>query len=218
MSLPEFQHRADVLDDLERDALTELFNMGIGSATALLSELLGEPVTLAVPSVELADRATLVACVENDISNRVVAIRQSFSGNFGGDALLLFPENRSHTILRGFIDDGMDEADTQELEPEALSELGNIILNGAMGSISNNLATPFKMSLPTFLKGATREIITPDVSEMEVVKSHEVCLLIHVDFAMQAMGTTGAIVILMTMESAALLQNAVQRFVANSLS
>jgi len=45
-----------VLDELQQDALTEVFNVGMGSAAASLSEMVGEEVQLTVPEISFVNK------------------------------------------------------------------------------------------------------------------------------------------------------------------
>ena len=44
-----------LLDDLERDALTELVNIGVSHAASNLRKMVGGEVLLSVPSIEMID-------------------------------------------------------------------------------------------------------------------------------------------------------------------
>lgn len=69
------------LTDLELDALTEVFNMGVGQAADALSQLAGEPVELSIPLVQLLPKQEVVRQLANDDDRRVSAVRQSFQGD-----------------------------------------------------------------------------------------------------------------------------------------
>lgn len=47
---------AFLLTPLEQDALTELFNIGVGYAASAMNELLNEELRLSVPSIEVLPR------------------------------------------------------------------------------------------------------------------------------------------------------------------
>ena len=63
------------LADLERDALTEIVNIGVGRAAANLRKMVGDQVLLSVPSTEVVTRrraARLIAEREATAHSRAV--------------------------------------------------------------------------------------------------------------------------------------------------
>ena len=84
------------LSELERDALTELVNIGVSRAAASLRKMVGEQVLLSVPSVEVVSHATALTLIgEREELDDLVGVRQEFSGAFSGRALLIFPRANS---------------------------------------------------------------------------------------------------------------------------
>ena len=126
------------LSELQKDALGELLNIGMGRASASLSEMVGEEVELSVPKVDTLSRDEAIIRINSLVGNKVTAIKESFKGAFWGDALLLFPENHSLELVRALIkDDTLPAEMISEMEQEALTEVGNIILNACLGSLAN---------------------------------------------------------------------------------
>ena len=78
------------LEGLERDALTELVNIGVSRAAASLRTMVGEQVLLSVPSVEVVTRTTASVLIREREAGPLVAVRQDFRGAFSGQALLAF--------------------------------------------------------------------------------------------------------------------------------
>jgi chemotaxis protein CheC len=77
---------ADViaLSEMERDALSELANMGVSRATAGLRQMLGEQILLFVPSVGIIPRETAAQFLEESNAPKLIAVQQSFEGSFSG--------------------------------------------------------------------------------------------------------------------------------------
>ena len=69
----------------------------------------------------------------------LVAVRQAFSGDISGRALLIFPEKNSLELVRAVAGEGLSLEDILELEHEALAEIGNMILNACMATMANLL-------------------------------------------------------------------------------
>lgn len=136
------------LSSEQLDALTEIINIGVGDAAASLSELVAERVELRVPFVTVCSSAAAVQILRDRHSERLdTSIVQEFQGSVSGRALLAFP--RSSTLKLGQILASLDK-EPQVIDLELggmLSEVGNIVLNGVMGTISNLIDDRLEYSL-----------------------------------------------------------------------
>jgi chemotaxis protein CheC len=140
-----------LLTDLEptaADVLSELVTLGVGRAAAALSDLVGERVELNVPRVRLCTTAELSAEGEPLSDPVSTVVVQDFHGGLSGRAALAFP--RSSAVSLGSLLSGSDVAATQvDLEVGGiLLEVGNIVLNGVLGSLSNETGLQLEYALP----------------------------------------------------------------------
>jgi chemotaxis protein CheC len=136
----------------QSDALTELVNIGIGQAAASLNSMVGHHIQLHVPKVYLIQRNTIKQNFHNDFHNLSSVIMQ-FSGTFEGSAALIFPKESAETLVAYLTDTSEDALDMDELKAGALTEVGNILINGVMGSISNMLQAMLHYSVPDYIEG-----------------------------------------------------------------
>ncbi len=88
------------LTDLERDALTEIVNIGVSRAASNLRKMIGAQVFLSVPSIEVVSQRRAARLITEREVSELVAVRQDFSGAFEGRALLIFPETNSLELVR----------------------------------------------------------------------------------------------------------------------
>lgn len=145
--------RADLLSPEKIDALTELVNIGVGRAAAAFSQLVETRVELNVPAVQIRTRADVLGSLNTTDESLATIVTQDFHGGISGRAGLLFNE-QSGTALAGLLA-GIEEPVT-ELDIELsgiLLEVGNIVLNGVMGSFSNAIESHFEYSVPNLLVG-----------------------------------------------------------------
>ena len=185
------------LSELELDALTELVNLGVSKAAFSLREMIGQQVILSVPSVELLGRAKAVEILSQAESSKLVAVHQVFEGDIIGRALLIFPETKSLELVRLVTSNDLPLEDIIELEQEALAETGNIILNGCLATIANQLQRTLKISLPEILRGDSRELfnLPPPPHGGDVV------LFVYINFSVHHRDLQGYIAMLMDMPS-----------------
>jgi len=199
-----------MLTELERDALTELANLGMGRAAASLSRMVREPVQLSVPLVELLSPSEVAERMGSRDPSVFVSIREDFNGSFPGRALLLFPEHNSLELVRAVVDPATSLEEVADLEQEALAEVGNVILNGFLGTIANVLRRRMNVGLPEVTRGSTEALLElpgpvsgPDVQ----------ILFLTVDFNVRHRGIQGYLAVLMNFASLASLRLLVQEFV-----
>ncbi|MGH6910750.1 MAG: chemotaxis protein CheX [Phenylobacterium sp.] len=198
-----------VLTEFELDALTELVNIGVSRAAASLREMVGEQVHLSVPNVRLVSHAEAVGVLNERETGRLVAVHQVFEGDITGRALLIFPETKSLELVRAVAGGELPLEDIIELEPEALAETGNIILNGCLGTIANMLHRSLKMSLPEILRGEAPSLLefAPPPERGDVV------MFLYIDFVVRQRDIRGYVAMLMDMPSLAALKDLLAEFI-----
>ena len=197
------------LDELELDALTELVNIGVSKAALSLREMVNEQVILSVPELKLIGRSEAISILSGGEGGRLVAVHQVFEGDINGRVLLIFPETKSLELVRAVTGGELPLEDIIELEQEALAETGNIILNGCLAPIANQLQRTLKMSLPEILRGDGPEFfeLAPPPEAGDVV------MFLYINFAMKKRDIQGYIVMLMDMPSLTALKGLLTEFI-----
>jgi chemotaxis protein CheC len=198
-----------ILSDLERDALTELVNIGVSRAAANLRKMVGEEVLLSVPSVEIVTHKAAIGLLDERESDELVAVREDFTGAFAGRALLIFPQNNSLELVRAVVGEDMSPDDLAEMEHEALAETGNVILNGCLGTMANMLQRSLSMSLPEVLRGDGARVFELD----DLTDNDGLVLFLYINFSMKDRDIRGYIAMLMDLPSLAALKLLVSDFV-----
>ena len=203
------QLRQTVLDELEEDALTELVNLGISHAATSLAEMVREEVTLSVPKVALVSREEAIRTLGEREAKNLVAVHQVFEGDITGRALLIFPEAKSLELVRAVIGGELSIEEIIELEQEALAETGNVILNGCLATIANQLERSLKISLPEILHGESEEFfnLEPPPAPGDIV------MFIYINFAVRHRDIQGYIAMLLDMPSIAALKVLLREYI-----
>jgi chemotaxis protein CheC len=199
-----------VLDELELDALTELVNLGISDAASNLAQMVREEVTLSVPRVTLLSREDAIRTIGDPEPQDLVAVHQVFEGDITGRALLIFPESRSLELVRAVVGGDLSIEEIIELEQEALAETGNIILNGCLGTMANQLERNLKISLPEILHGRGEDFfnLEPPPNPGDTV------MFIYINFALRHRDIEGYIAMLLDMPSIAAMQALLCEYIA----
>lgn len=150
-----------LLNELELDLLTELFNIGVGRAAGSLSQIVQQPIKVSVPTVEMITRQEMIDSIGAE--QAIVAVSQEISGTFDMNSTLIFPVQNSLEIVKLMIDTGLTDEMAAELQQEAFSEIGNIFLNACIGVIANTLGKTLEIDLPIFENASAKEILESDL-------------------------------------------------------
>lgn len=188
-----------VLSDLEVDALTELVNLGISEAAHSLAKMVQEEVILSVPKVTLLARDEAIKVLDKRESKTLVAVHQVFEGDITGRVLLIFPEARSLELVRAVIGRDLSIEEIIELEQEALAETGNVILNGCLATMANQLQRSLKISLPEVIRGESAEFFNLQPPP----EAGDTVMFIYINFAVRLRKIDGYIAMLMDLPSLA---------------
>ena len=198
------------LTEIERDAISEIANMGVSRAAASLRQMVGEQVLLSVPAVSIVSREEAARLVERGNSPQLVAVQQSFEGPFSGRALLIFPQAQSLELVRSIVGPEHSLEDVIDLEQEALAETGNIILNACLATIANVLRKSMRMSLPSVIRGDGATMFETEKS----LSDGNLVLFLYIDFTIKNRDIQGFIALLMDLPSIAALKDIVRDFIA----
>ena len=188
--------------ELQKDMLKEAFNIGIGSAANALSKMINQEVVLSVPDVELhSSEALLDMTVEHD---SIVSIVQKIEEPFDGKSILLFPEESSLEVVRRMLhmEDGSDVQSL--LHEEAVTEIGNIILNACVGAVSKTLSKEIKMEIPEFSLARQKNLL-----EAYELDRKDIMLVINMNMSLQDSDISGYLVFIFGYNALRGLRNAV---------
>jgi len=191
------------------DAVAEVLNVGMGYAAAVLSEMVNEEVRLSVPQVMFVSRPDALTHLQSKTHKEVSGVSQHFEGLMGGDVLLLFPEDKSLELVRAVLQQDLSFEELTEMEQEAMTEIGNVILNGCLCSIADMFQQQISGGIPEFVKGSIGSILTQD----KLLDKVEACvLLLNMEFSLDRKQVEGYVSFLMDMDSMLAFRNSVKTF------
>lgn len=199
------------LTELERDALTEIVNIGVSRAASSLRKMIGEQVLLSVPSIEVVSHHRAARLISEREVADLIAVLQDFTGPFSGRALLIFPETNSLELVRAVTGGELSAAEVVEMEQEALAETGNVILNSCLATMANMLKRSLTMTIPQVLRGDGAKLFEVD----EAGSEEGLVLFLYIDFAVRMRDIRGYIAMLMDIPSLATLKELLDEFIAS---
>jgi chemotaxis protein CheC len=136
-------------EELDIDALTELFNIGLHRAASSLSELTSQRILVDLPQLWVCPieetHERLIELLQGDLAT----VHQIFRGTVTGDAVLVL-QYESAARLAALMTDG-EVALGGRLDQsarEVLAEIGNVILSSCLSSFGDMLRVSVSFSVP----------------------------------------------------------------------
>ena len=166
------------LNELQKDALGEVFNIGVGRAAASLSTIVNDEVILSAPSVHIVRSEEASGMILGPEARSLSTVSQLFSGPFEAKATLVFAELNALEIVRLMVGPHMSIEELSEFEQEAMCEIGNIILNACMSSLADLFQVSFDSTLPEHRFGDPKSISIMDDAGDHMVLVLQVNMLI----------------------------------------
>lgn len=206
------------LTDQRREALQEMINIGFGRSMASLAELLGVYIELSVPDITSIEGEQIFDFLFSSLEGPedVSLVRQTFRGQFFGEAVLALSgrAGRELVVMLGE-DSGFQPAlEMNQLELEALLEVGNVVIGACLGQFADLLETNLSFNPPVVLMDSihshqAREVLSARPGQ---------ALLIRTQFRVDQRAVTGFLMIFLPMECLDWVYREVDQFVARVLA
>jgi len=117
----------------------------------------------------------------------------------------LFPDADSLEIVRKMLGDHLSDESIAELQNEAMSEIGNIVLNACIGSLSQSFDINFSIELPEFNRS------TPDnILKSKHLDKESLILFIRIELTLSQSKITGYLAFLLGFESFSILHDQIK--------
>lgn len=151
------------------DALKELINIGVGRAAATLNAMIQARIQLQVPFIKIVALSALEEEMADLDGGRLAAVHLAFEGPFSGNAALVFPTESAVQLVSVLTGEEADSPDLDAVRVGTLTEVGNIVLNGVMGSMGNVLERRIEYVVPSYMEATITNLLTahktvPDVT------------------------------------------------------
>jgi len=189
-----------------------VFNIGVGLAADVLSQMVNEDVRLSVPLVELTSQEVASTQFHDRENRPLCAIRQTYSGEVTTDAILMFPEENSLELVRSMVGSDIPLEQLTEMEQDAMAEIGNIILNAVISQLSNTLGLSFEGSLPE-VNMVTGDTIFADFGQAAGLGGQASVLMLTIDFELSTRQVSGYLAFLLDIPSSEKLIARLDRFI-----
>lgn len=187
-----------LITEEQLDALQEFINIGVGRAAGMLNEMIESPILLTVPVLKILNSEALKQEVTLRFSSHCLSVvKLDFSGGFSGSAELVFPTESASTLVALLTGEDRDSPDLDEVKIGTLTEVGNIVINGVLGSISNLLKQRMNYRLPTYFEDTIEGLLSSNYS----FDINAIFLLAQTKFEIRQLEIMGEIILIFEMSS-----------------
>ncbi len=187
------------------DALKELINIGIGRAASMLNQMVHSRVHLQVPFIKVFSLHEAEKELKRLGKDRLATVQLLFKGVFSGTAALVFPTESASNLVAVLTGEEPGSPDLDAVRAGTLSEVGNIVINGVMGTIGNMLRERIDYSFPRYAEDTIEKVL--ELSKLDPSSSG---LLAQTRFEVKELQVEGDIILLFEVGSFNILLDAVE--------
>lgn len=189
---------------LKYDMLTEMFNIGVGKAASLLSDIINRKILLDVSQIDIfsceGQKEDLGAFLSKVSDGALMVSSIQFKEKIAGEANLIFPTDKMRTFINlcvsQEIGNGGNDTNFTDIDFDVIKEIGNIVLNSIMGELGNFLDIPFTYSMP-MVKVFDKANFEKGIDDRE----WSCIIMLYVTFIIDGTEIKGAIIIDLTLDS-----------------
>jgi chemotaxis protein CheC len=182
------------LTEERKDALIELVNIGHARAAGALSDMTDHRITLGVPDVTIYEMDRIRPALEEALTGEVTSVHQVFDGPICGNAILLF-DRAASLALSGLLTGAQPSEKLDETGCDAITEVGNVLLNACVGAFSNLMKMNIKFTVPQVQIAQVERVFQSVRIADEDVKC---AMMVRTRFDIRRSDVTGFLVILLS--------------------
>lgn len=136
------------LDEISRDILKEIGNIGTGNAVTALSQMLMHPVDIAVPDLKILKYQEVCSLLDSADELRT-GIMVGVGGEMEGMFLFLLSETFTMMVLNKILGEEEREfLNPGEMERSLICELGNIMCGSYINALASVMDLKLEVSVP----------------------------------------------------------------------
>ena len=136
------------LDEISRDILKEIGNIGTGNAVTALSQMLMHPVDIAVPDLKILKYQEVCSLLDS-ADELQTGIMVGVGGEMEGMFLFLLSETFTMMVLNKILGDEEREfLNPGEMERSLICELGNIMCGSYINALASVMDLKLEVSVP----------------------------------------------------------------------
>ncbi|MBF0539329.1 MAG: chemotaxis protein CheC [Nitrospirae bacterium] len=151
------------------DSIREIINMGMGQSAGLLNEMFNTHITIKIPDIRVFLKEELGNTASQLWPEGVSVVWFPFSGALEGMSYILFQSNIASRLVDLLGGDTTDDSVMDLIKIGALIEVGNIVLNGVVGTMVNILNARLNYAVPDYHEAIASQLISENRLEPNAI-------------------------------------------------
>ncbi len=191
---------------MRQDILKEMFNITVGKAAEMLSEITGKKIILDIPDINIKNKIP-EDYFEMLPEGALMISSISFQEKLKGKANLIFPAKKMRTFIDLCLnqeEESHEDIDFTDMDYDIIKEVGNIILNSIVGGLGNFLSINLDYTVPEVKLYNKRILKEWDGEDFLSI------LIIYIRFTIDGTEIDGAIILDLTLNSINELMNKIK--------
>lgn len=198
----------DRLSDMYMDVLKEIGNIGAGNAATSLSLMVGKPIGMDVPKLNILEFSR-VGDLIGGADREVIGVYLEFYGDISGTIMLMLDEPSTIKLLTLLLGQGKEIEginDLEDMDISALSEVGNILTGSFLTALAEMTGLNIKYTTPDMSIDMAGAILS--VPLIVFGQQGDKALFIETNFIEGAEQVTGNLFLVPSLDSYAILLQA----------
>ena len=138
----------DDLNAMHLDVLREIGNIGSGNAASSLSQMIGQPVYIDVPDVQILDSSQVIELMGGP-ETMIAGLMVCLNGNIEGMMMFLLDQKFAAILLQALMGiEDINFSDMDEMSKSALQEVSNIMTASFVNAISDMTGLALDITAP----------------------------------------------------------------------
>ncbi len=189
----------DDLSPVAIDCLREIGNIGSGSAASALSQMLGKPIEMKVPSVCVLEYQQIIDTMGGP-EKVITGILVRLQGDIKGMMMFLLEDSFAQVVLSTFMSaENVQVTSLGEMELSVITEMGNIMAGSYLQALSTLTGLTIDMDIPSMTVDMLGAIMSVPITEFAQVGDK--VLFIDDGFAIDGVDIKSNIILIPEMES-----------------
>jgi chemotaxis protein CheC len=152
--------------------------------------MLSSPVTLEAPVLSVIGTPELRSRLEEEYKEPLAWVRMGYTGELNGTVELVLKSAEAAHLAAVLSEDLHPDNDLDAVRSAMISEVGNVVINAVIGTLSNSLGLHLRFTVPQFMEGEVDSLLT-GLEDPELPK----VLLVRTRFYVQTLDIEGHILL-----------------------
>ena len=179
---------------LEKQNIQTLIDSGVRQGAEVLNAMLNSPIKLEAPVLSVVGMEELKEQLKAEYRESLAGVRMSYAGELIGEVELIFNTAEAARLASAITQDLAPETDLDALQAATISEVGNVVINAIIGTMSNTLGLHLNFSVPQYMEGEIDSLLR----RTEEIRS-TTALLVKTRFFINKLDISGHILLFFTL-------------------